>query len=59
MEVDGVRLQCCDSLKFLGVILDSRVTWLQHVKYVAVFGAQFSYELHLPDHPLEVVLRVY
>ena len=35
LEVDGVRLHCCDSLKYLGVVLDARVTWLQHVKYVA------------------------
>ena len=34
LEDDGVRLRCCDSLKYFGVILDARVTWLQHVKYV-------------------------
>ena len=35
LEVDGVRLHCCDTLKYLGLVLDARVTWLQHVKYVA------------------------
>ena len=35
LEIDGVRLRCCDSLKYLGVILDARITWIQHVKYVA------------------------
>ena len=28
-------LQCRDSVKCLGVILDLRITWLQHVRYVA------------------------
>ena len=35
LEADGVRLHCCDTLKYLGVVRDARVTWLQHVKYVA------------------------
>ena len=35
LEVDGVRLHCCDPLKYLGVVLDAWVTWLKHVKYVA------------------------
>ena len=35
LGVDGVRLRCSDSLKYLGVILDARVTWVQRLKYVA------------------------
>ena len=35
IKVTGVHLQCCDSIKYLGVDLDRRVTWLQNVRYVA------------------------
>ena len=35
LEVDGVRLHCYDTLKYLGVVLDARGMWLQHGKYVA------------------------
>ena len=35
MEVNGLEIHCQDSLKYLGVILDSRLSWTPHIKYIA------------------------
>ena len=35
MEVDGCEIRCQDSLKYLGVVLDARLTWTPHIKYIA------------------------
>ena len=33
LDVDGFEIRCQDSLKYLGVILDSRLSWTPHIKY--------------------------
>ena len=35
MRVDGCEIRCQDSLKYLGVVLDARLTWTPHIKYIA------------------------
>ena len=35
MRVDGCEIRCQDSLKYLGVVLDARLTWTLHIKYIA------------------------
>ena len=35
MDVDGYEIQCQDSLKYLGVVLDARLIWTPHIKYIA------------------------
>ena len=35
MRVDGCEIRCQDSLKYLGVVLDARLTWMPHIKYIA------------------------
>ena len=31
LDVDGLEIRCQDSLKYLGVILDSRLSWTPHI----------------------------
>ena len=33
MGVDGIEINCQDSLKYLGVVLDSRLFWTLHIQY--------------------------
>ena len=35
MEVDGIKIHCRDSLQYLGVVLDLRLSWFLHIKYMA------------------------
>ena len=35
LDVNGFGIRCQDSLKYLGVILDSRLSWTPHIKYIA------------------------
>ena len=35
LSVNGFEIRCQDSLKYLGVILDLRLSWTPHIKYIA------------------------
>ena len=35
LDVDGYEIRCQDSLKYLGVVLDSRLIWTPDIKFIA------------------------